>query len=119
MASVPTVLTKKNRPDKVRWTADCNKAFQSLKNALAAAPVLQIASLNRPFILQIDASDLGLGAVLSQRNDSGKEHPVAYLIRRLSPHERNYSVIEKECLAIVWALKHFQIFLFGTTLQFR
>ena len=77
------------------------------------APVLQIADPACPFVLQTDASDRGLGAVLSQRNKDGDEHPVAYVSRKLFPREQKYAVIEKECLALVWALKVFHTYLYG------
>ena len=95
------------------WSEDCQVAFQCLKDALIADPVLQIADPSRPFVLQTDASDRGLGAVLSQLDAQGEEHPVAYISRKLFPRERKYSIIEKECLALVWALKMFHIYLYG------
>ena len=70
----------------------------------------------RPFeayVLQTDASDQGLGAALSQVDQSGKEHPVAFASRKLLPRETRYSTIEKECLAIVWALCFFHVYLYG------
>jgi hypothetical protein len=56
---------------------------------------------------------LGLGAVLSQVH-KGDEHPVAFVSWTLSPAEKKYSIVEKECLAIVWALKYFHLYVFGT-----
>ena len=76
-------------------------------------PVLKVIEPDKPYILQTDASELGLGAVLSQLEESGEEHPVAFASRKLLPRERNYSVIEKECLAIVWSLQVFHVYLFG------
>ena len=111
-AAVLVELTKKGRPDKVIWTRECEIAFDRLKKRMISAPVLQVADPSKPFILQTDASDLGLGAVLSQLQ-SGEEHPVAFASRQLTPAEKKYSVVEKECLAIVWALKHFRMYLFG------
>ena len=64
------------------------------------------------FTLQTDASDRGLGAVLSQNVD-GKDHPVVYLSRKLLPREQNYATIEKECLAIYWAIDSLQYYLLG------
>ena len=77
-----------------------------------APPVLKVVEPDKPYILQTDASELGLGAVLSQLKD-GEEHPVAFVSRKLLPREKNYSVIEKECLAIVWSLQMFYVYLFG------
>ncbi len=70
-------LTKKARPDKVIWTKECEAAFEDLKAALQHKPVLMVAEPTKPFVLQTDASNYGLGAVLSQ-GDDGYEHPVAY-----------------------------------------
>ena len=79
----------------------------ALKKLLVSAPVLQIGDPNKPYTLQTDASGRGLGAVLSQIGADGEEHPIAYASRKLLPREENYAVIEKECLAIVWALQVF------------
>ena len=60
----------------------------------------------------MDASDVGLGGVLMQEFD-GTVFPIAYASKKLLPRERNYATIEKECLALVWAVKRFEYFLFG------
>ena len=96
-------LTRKGQPEKVQFSESCRTAFVKLKESLLKAPVLKIADPGKPFVLQTDASDYGLGAVLSQADEEGEEHPVAYASRKLFPQELNYSVIEKECLAFVWA----------------
>ena len=70
---------------------------------------------DKPYILQADASELGLGAVLSHVKDS-EEHPVAFASRKLLPREKNYSVIQKECLAIMWSLQVFYVYLLGQRL---
>ena len=109
-----TNLTKKRYPEKVVWDDACEGAFQKLKAALVVKPVLKVADLaTEPFVPQSDASNFGLGAVLSQNGDDGCEHPVAYASRKLLPREVNYAVVEKECLAIVWALKFFHVYLYG------
>jgi hypothetical protein len=107
-------LTKKNAPNTVIWTADCEKAFRALKARLISKPVLQLPNLAEPFILRTDASDCGLGAVLLQEK-AGVFHPVAYASRKLSAPESKYSTIERECLAVVWATQKFQPFLYGRT----
>ena len=73
---------------------------------------MQIANSTQPgfhetFFLQMDASDRGLGAVLSQLDDEGKDHPVAYYSRKLLPREERYSTVEKECLAIKLGVEAF------------
>ena len=105
-------LTKKGQPDRVKWDKQCEDTFQILKHQIVSTPVLRVAYPSKPFLLQTDASDLGLGAVLSQEHE-GSEHPVAFASRKLSPAEKKYSVIEKECLALVWGIKHFHVYLFG------
>ncbi len=113
IAAPLTDLTRKRKPNNIEWTKDCAEAFQKLKKTLLSSSVLKVADSSRQFILQTDASDRGLGAVLSQKNDQGVEHPVAYASRKLLPREVNYATIEKECLAIVWALRFFHIYLYG------
>ncbi|KAL6465795.1 hypothetical protein MHYP_G00259280 [Metynnis hypsauchen] len=88
------------------WSEDCEQAFQSLKAKLTSAPVLAYADFNKPFILEVDASHGGLGAVLSQQQD-GKVRPVAFASRGLRPTERNmdnYSSMKLELLAVTWAV---------------
>ena len=68
------------------------------------------------FILKVDASDTGLGAVLMQNFDSG-EFPISYTSKKLLPRKKNYAVIEKECLAIVWAVKKFEFYLYGRVFE--
>jgi len=67
-------------------------------------------AFDRPFKLSVDASDAGAGAVLLQEGDDGVEHPVSYYSKRFNRHQRVYSTIEKEGLALVLALKHFEVY---------
>jgi len=106
-------LTRKCQPEKIKWNSSCEEAFQKLKAALQESPIIKVAEPDLPFILQTDASDRGIGAVLSQKDTEGIEHPVAYASRKLFQRERKYSVVEKECLAIIWALKVFHTYLYG------
>lgn len=98
------------------WTPQCEDSFEALKSRLVSAPVLAYADFSRPFILEIDASHSGLGAVLSQETDTGVR-PVAYASRGLRPTERNmsnYSSMKLELLALKWAMtEKFREYLLG------
>lgn len=98
------------------WTPQCEESFEALKSRLVSAPVLAYADFSRPFILEIDASYSGLGAVLSQETDSGIR-PVAYASRGLRPTERNmsnYSSMKLEFLGLKWAMtEKFREYLLG------
>ena len=108
-----TDLTKKTAPNQISWNPECDRAFQQLKLLLCSSPVLRSPDFSRPFILQTDASDRGIGAVLSQTDQDGDDHPVAYYSRKLLPREQRYSTIEKECLAIKLATHAFRVYLLG------
>lgn len=82
-------------------------SFDSIKRALTLAPVVACPDFSQPFTLQTDASASGLGAVLIQVLED-KERIIAYASRTLSSAERNYSATERECLAVVWAIKKFR-----------
>ena len=77
------------------------------------APVLQSPDFSRPFVLQTDASDRGVGAVLAQWDENNCDHPVAYFSCKLRPCEQRYSTVEKECLAICLAVEAFRVYLLG------
>ena len=109
-------MTSKSHPNKVRWSEEAERAFQRLKEALCSEPVLRAPDFQRPFILHTDASGTGLGAVLAQEFD-GEEHPITYVSRKLLKHERNYATVEKECLAIKWAIHHLRYYLWGRQFQ--
>ena len=108
-----TDATKKSEPNIVKWTDDKEKAFLTLKHRLTHAPVLRTPDMSREFLVQTDASQRGLGAVLSQTDENGDEHPVAYISRKLTPTEEKYAIMEKECLAIIWAIKQWHVYLYG------
>ena len=110
--SAPLVsLTKKNT--KFHWGAQENNAFQLLQTFLCSAPILAYPQFDKHFILQTDASDLGLGAVLTQKDSCGQEHVISYASRSLSDREKRYSATEKEALAVVFATDHFRAYLLG------
>ena len=113
MALPLTELTKKMAPTTVTWTLRCETAFQELKRLLCSTPVLASPDFEKPFILQTDASEYGVGAVLSQRDEAGGDHPIAYFSRKLLPREVRYSTVEKECLAIKLGMETFRVYLLG------
>ena len=103
-------LTEKNA--QFAWSYDCEQAFQTLKRKLTSAPVLRFPEFDREFILDTDASDRAIGAVLSQRYEDG-DHVIAFASRALTKAERRYSVTRKELLALVYSMKHFRHYLYG------
>ena len=107
-----TDLTAKKLPRMMKWSREAEEAFMGIKKALCAHPVLTVPDLNKEFVVQTDASEVGLGAVLSQVQ-KGEEHPILYSSRKLFLHERRYSTLEKECLAVKWALETLRYYLIG------
>lgn len=112
VAAPLTELTKKRGPNKVIWEECHQQAFETLRRVLSSSPVLRSPELQEPFILRTDASSSSVGAVLLQRHD-GVLHPVAYASRKLLARETRYSTIEREALALVWAIQKFHVYLFG------
>ncbi|XP_071504670.1 uncharacterized protein [Diadema antillarum] len=107
-----TDRTRKGEPALVKWGEAEEIAFNTLKQKLASEPILHLPDLERPFILRTDASDVGLGAILLQDRD-GEKFPIAYGSRKLLPREQKYSVMERECLAVVWGTQKFEPYLYG------
>ena len=114
LAAPLTKLTTKQMSSRpFAWTAACDNSFTQLKQQLCAAPILAYPQFDRMFTLYTDASDVGLGAVLAQNDDTGVERVVAYASRALSERERRYATTEKEALAIHYATEHFRLYLLG------
>ncbi|CAM9559699.1 unnamed protein product [Heterosigma akashiwo] len=108
-------LTKAKNPERVRWTPECQKAFEALKEALTSHPVLQLPDMSLPFILETDASKMGIGAVLMQELEPGKMCTIAYASGLNSPAQKNYSVFDLELSAIVYEVTRFRSYLYGRT----
>jgi hypothetical protein len=106
-------LTRKNSSNKVKWIAEHDQAFNELKQDLVSAPVLWNPDFNSDSILKTDASDRGFDAVLLQGKNL-EQHPIVYLSKKLLPREQNFATVEKECYAIVWAIKRLRKYLYGT-----
>ena len=88
------------------WTPTNQAAFQQLQTALVIAPVLALPDFNKPFAIEIDASNVGIGAVLMQQG-----HPIAYLSKALGPKAQGLPTYEKECLAILLAVEKWKSYL--------
>ena len=114
VAAPLTDLTKESGRScrSIHWTPDCASALQEIQDILSRKPVLLLPRLDLPFVLQTDASSTGLGAVLLQEFEDSL-HPVCFASRKLLDREKRYSTIERECLAIVWAVHKFVRFLWG------
>lgn len=110
-------LTEKNFP--FEWTTLCQTSFDELKRKLVTAPILVFPDFSRPFILDTDASDFGMGAVLSQEHEDRSEHVIAYASKTLSKAERKYCVTRKELLAVVTSIHHFRPYLLGQEFTLR
>ncbi|CAM4672458.1 unnamed protein product [Lepidochelys kempii] len=113
IAAPLTDLTKKKQPNAVQWTGKCQKAFNKLKATLMSDPVLRAPDFDKPFLVTTDASERGVGAVLMQKGPDQEFHPVVFLSKKLSERESNWSVTEKECYAIVYALEKLRPYVWG------
>ena len=109
-----TDLTKEGSPNKVEWGDSQQKAFESLKAHLMNRPILRLPDMTKDFILRTDASDQAVGAVLLQEC-CDELFSVAFTSKKFTEREKRYSTMEKECLALVWAVKKFQVYLYGKT----
>jgi hypothetical protein len=101
------------------WSEGAERAFVELKERLCGAPILVYPDISKSFILDCDASNEGLGAVLSQKDVEGVEHPVAYYARAFSKVEKRYCVTRRELLACVGAIRHFHHYLLGARFTVR
>ena len=104
----------KKKKKEVQQTPECQEAFEALKEYCCTTPVLAYADYKKPFRLHTDASDLGLGAVLYQQDENGKNRVIAYASRTLSQAEKNYPAHKLEFLALKWAVtSRFHEYLYG------
>ena len=96
-----------------KWTPECQAAFTEARQALVSAKVLTHYDVNKPLTLAADASPYGVGAVLSHTMDNGEERPVVFASRTLTKTEQNYSQLEKEALALIFAVRKFHSYIYG------
>ena len=108
-----------HKQTKWSWGREQEKAFTEAKNALQADALLVHFDPNKPLIVEADASQYGIGAVLSHKMQDGQERPIAFASRTLNPAEKKYSQLEKEGLAIVFAVTKFHFYLYGQQFTIR
>ena len=112
-----TEWTKKT--EKWEWNDDAGRAFEELKQRFTSTPILAHLDAQKPVIIETDAYDFAIGAVLSQRDDEGRLHPVAFHSRKFQPAEINYEIHDKELLAVVDAFKHWRRYCEGAAHQIQ
>ena len=103
-------MLRKDQP--WHWDEEQEEAFKVLKKALTEAPVLARPDFSKTFKIQADASNFAIGAVLTQEGEDG-EHPIVYVSRVLTSAEKNYTVTERELLAIIFAIKKLRCYVEG------
>ena len=103
----------------VHFTRKEIERFAELKRRLCAAPRLAHPNFEAPFTLYTDASKIAVGAVLLQRDTAGVERPISFFSKKLSSAQINYSIFERECLAVFCALEHFKVYLLARPFLLR
>ncbi|KAK3544371.1 hypothetical protein QTP86_010148 [Hemibagrus guttatus] len=110
-SSIANPLTSllQNKPKSLAWSPAAEEAFNTLKKAFTTAPLLIHPDPDKPFIVEVDASTTGVGAVLSQQQGNpSRLHPCAFFSRKLNPAERNYDIGNRELLAVKLALEEWR-----------
>ena len=102
---------------KFTWTVECQAAFDKLRSIITSDKILLLPDFEQPFRIETDASNYGVGAVLSQQCPEKHWKPVAFFSKHLNKAQRNYSASEKELLAIVLGTEHFKQFVYGRPFQ--
>ncbi len=115
MALPLTELLKKEK--EFTWSKEAKSTFVILKKCLVEAPILQLPDPDKEFTMTMDASDFVIGAVLSQEDEEGSLHLVAFESRKMVLVEWNYAAHEKELLAVLYALKKWRVYLEGRLFQ--
>ncbi|ESK95470.1 pro-pol protein [Moniliophthora roreri MCA 2997] len=98
---------------KFEWTRQCQIAFDLLKAKFLSEPILVMPDVDKPFVIEADASKWATGAVLRQKGTDGEWHPCGYLSKSLSPMEQNYEIYDRKLLAIYRALMEWHHYLMG------
>ena len=106
-------VTKLSKGQPWQWTDECDKAFKRAKEQLSQAPVLVHYDPSQPIRVAGDASNYGVGAILSHIIPDGMEHPIAFASLTLQPSERNYAQVEKDALSLVFGIQKFHKYIYG------
>ena len=114
MAAPLTNLSRDEADVVSDWDESCTRAFERMKLALTSAPVLRLADSSKPYLVYVDASETAVGAVLMQRDDDGRPHPVAFYSKKLSRAESRYGATARELLGLVLSLRRWRHYLMGS-----
>lgn len=113
VAPINDLLKGRRKKQSIQWTPEAESAFVKIKQALISAPILRSPDFTKPFTIQCDASNTGVGGVLTQSIDD-EEVVIAFCSRSLSRAERNYTVTEKELLALIFSMEKFRPYVEGS-----
>jgi len=95
------------------WTEECNVAFEKLKHKLVSAAILVAPCWTKPFQVYVDASNVAIGSILSQKDASNHDHPIYFASRQLVMAERNYNTTKQEALGMIYSVQKFRHYLLG------
>ncbi len=119
LLTAPLTTLLRGKPKSLSWSSNAHEAFDSLKTAFSTAPILRHPDPHVPFVVEVDASTTGAGAVLSQLfGESPRLQPCAYYSNKLTPAEQNYDIGNRELLAIKLALEEWRLWLEGANHPF-
>jgi hypothetical protein len=120
-SKIATPLTNltKGKEKAIQWDDLTESAFQQIKRAILAEPVLAMPDPDKEFEVETDASDFAIGGQLGQRDTEGRLHPIAFFSKKLNGPELNYQIHDKELMAIIEAFKEWRPHLSGTTHQVK
>ena len=113
-----TELTKKSDSAPI-WTESCTRAFKTLKKRLTTAPILIPPDWEKNFEVYVDASNVAIGSVLSQKDEKGHDKPIYFASRQLAAAEKNYTVTEREALGMIFSVQKFRHYLLGYKFTFH
>ncbi|GBN30407.1 Retrovirus-related Pol polyprotein from transposon 297 [Araneus ventricosus] len=112
-----TDLTKRKVPNVLQWSIEAGETFVKIKDELVRMPTLHTQNISRPFWLYTDASATAIGACVAQHDDVGKELPIAFFSKKLTPTQMKWSTTEGEAFCVLEALKKFDTWVFGGKIQ--